>query len=117
MSDLLNDMQSELPSVSCSEGDGLRFLHLGDTPWVQGAMAIRHPEVIVLGGRLAEVGEILSTPMRVAIERSAIPSASASLVVRRSELEADADVVGAIVAAEALHASNESSLITIASTS
>ena len=89
--------------------------HLGVA--VAGLVNLLNPEVIVLGGRLAEVGEILSTPMRVAIERSAIPSASASLVVRRSELEADADIVGAIVAAEALHASNESSLITIASTS
>ncbi|MEP7330531.1 MAG: ROK family transcriptional regulator [Terracoccus sp.] len=89
--------------------------HLGVA--VAGLVNLLNPEVIVLGGRLAEVGEILSVPMRVAIERSAIPSASASLVVRRSELEADADVVGAIVAAEALHASNESPMITIASTS
>ncbi len=38
----------ELPAVTVSEHQGVRYLHLGDTPWVQGAMAIRHPEVIVL---------------------------------------------------------------------
>ena len=48
MSDLLNDIQSELPSVSCSEGDDLRFLHLGDTPWVQGCMRLRRPYTLEL---------------------------------------------------------------------
>jgi spermidine synthase len=38
---------SELPSATISEHEGVRFLHL-DTPWVQGAMLIREPRVIVL---------------------------------------------------------------------
>ncbi len=38
---------SELPFATISEHDGVRFLHL-DTPWVQGAMLIREPRVIVL---------------------------------------------------------------------
>jgi spermidine synthase len=37
----------DLPTATISEQDGIRFLHL-DTPWVQGAMAVRHPNVIVL---------------------------------------------------------------------
>jgi spermidine synthase len=37
----------ELPFATISEYDGVRFLHL-DTPWVQGAMLIREPRVIVL---------------------------------------------------------------------
>jgi spermidine synthase len=37
----------ELPFATISEQDGVRFLHL-DTPWVQGAMLIREPRVIVL---------------------------------------------------------------------
>ena len=37
----------ELPFATISEHDGVRFLHL-DTPWVQGAMLIREPRVIVL---------------------------------------------------------------------
>ncbi len=38
---------AELPFATISEQDGVRFLHL-DTPWVQGAMLIREPQVIVL---------------------------------------------------------------------
>ena len=38
---------AELPFATISEHDGVRFLHL-DTPWVQGAMLIREPRVIVL---------------------------------------------------------------------
>lgn len=45
-SDLANP-PSELPFATISEQDGVRFLHL-DTPWVQGAMLIREPSVIVL---------------------------------------------------------------------
>jgi spermidine synthase len=41
-------MTLELPSATISEQDGIRYLHLGDTPWVQGAMAVRAPRVIVL---------------------------------------------------------------------
>jgi spermidine synthase len=38
----------ELPGVTIAEHDGVRYLHLGDTPWVQGAMWLRAPNVIVL---------------------------------------------------------------------
>lgn len=37
----------ELPSATISEQDGVRYLHL-DSPWVQGAMFVRAPRVIVL---------------------------------------------------------------------
>jgi spermidine synthase len=36
-----------LPPATVSEEDGVRYLHLG-TPWVQGAMRIRKPQVIEL---------------------------------------------------------------------
>ncbi|GIX23494.1 MAG: spermidine synthase [Caldimonas sp.] len=36
-----------LPSVTLSESDGVRYLHL-DTPWVQGAMRVRKPDDIEL---------------------------------------------------------------------
>lgn len=32
-----------LPSVGMSESAGVRYLHLGDTPWVQGCMRIKRP--------------------------------------------------------------------------
>jgi spermidine synthase len=38
----------DLPSATIAEQDGLRTLHLGDTPWVQGAMLVREPRTIVL---------------------------------------------------------------------
>ncbi|MEO8296807.1 MAG: spermidine synthase [Burkholderiales bacterium] len=37
-----------LPCATLSEFDGVRYLHLGDTPWVQGAMRIRSPKTLVL---------------------------------------------------------------------
>jgi len=39
--------ERELPSATISEQDGVRYLHL-DSPWVQGAMFVRAPRVIVL---------------------------------------------------------------------
>jgi spermidine synthase len=44
---MTNPRKTELPEVTISESDGVRYLHLG-TPWVQGAMSIRQPRVIVL---------------------------------------------------------------------
>ena len=38
----------ELPSATISEFDGVRYLHLGDTPWVQGAMRLRKPRSLEL---------------------------------------------------------------------
>lgn len=37
-----------LPAASISEFDGVRFLHLGETPWVQGAMRLRKPQALEL---------------------------------------------------------------------
>jgi spermidine synthase len=37
-----------LPSASISEFDGVRYLHLGETPWVQGAMRLRKPHALEL---------------------------------------------------------------------
>jgi spermidine synthase len=39
--------ERELPSATISEQDGVRYLHL-DSPWVQGAMFVHAPRVIVL---------------------------------------------------------------------
>ena len=38
---------SSLPEATISEQDGVRYLHL-DTPWVQGAMLLKAPRVLVL---------------------------------------------------------------------
>ncbi len=39
---------SKPPEASVSEFDGVRYLHLGHTPWVQGALRVRKPKVIEL---------------------------------------------------------------------
>jgi spermidine synthase len=41
-------LKTEHPSVSFSEFEGVRYLHLGDTPWVQGAMNLRTPRTLEL---------------------------------------------------------------------
>ena len=41
-------MTAELPMVTIAEAGGLRTLHLGDTPWVQGAMDMDKPRELVL---------------------------------------------------------------------
>jgi spermidine synthase len=41
-------MTPTLPEAAISEHDGVRFLHLGATPWVQGAMRIAKPQAIEL---------------------------------------------------------------------
>jgi predicted NBD/HSP70 family sugar kinase len=89
--------------------------HLGVA--VAGLVNLVNPEVIVLGGQLAKVGSIITTPMRASLERCAIPSAAASVVVRFGQLDTDADVVGALVAATSLLPSGESALALSASTS
>lgn len=38
----------ELPSATIAEHDGVRTLHLGETPWVQGAMKLSAPRMLVL---------------------------------------------------------------------
>lgn len=40
--------QAPLPEASVEEHDGVRFLHLGDTPWIQGAMRLARPNAIEL---------------------------------------------------------------------
>lgn len=42
-----NDDDHDLPQVTISEQDGVRYLHLG-TPWVQGAMRIARPQQVEL---------------------------------------------------------------------
>jgi spermidine synthase len=41
-------LTTDLPSVSFSEHGDVRYLHLGDTPWVQGAMNLRQPRKLEL---------------------------------------------------------------------
>lgn len=66
-----------------------------------GVVNVLNPEVVVLGGQVSRVGEIVLRPMREAVERCAIPSAAASLDLRIGALgPEEADVRGALALAE-----------------
>ena len=80
---------------------------------VAGLVNLVNPEVIILGGQLSKVGSIITDPMLAALERCAIPSAAASVTLRRPELDADADVVGALAVAEARQAAAEGLMVAV----
>jgi predicted NBD/HSP70 family sugar kinase len=61
-----------------------------------------NPEVIVVGGLMAEAGTLIMDPLREALDRCAIPSAAATVELRRPELGDDADIEGAIHLASVL---------------
>jgi predicted NBD/HSP70 family sugar kinase len=83
--------------------------HLGVA--VAGLVNLVNPEVIVVGGQLAKVGPILTDPMLAALERCAIPSAAATVSMRVGELDANADIVGALAVAESVHAASEGLMV------
>jgi predicted NBD/HSP70 family sugar kinase len=68
-----------------------------------GLVNLLNPEIIVLGGQLARVGEVVLAPLREAIDRCAIPSAAASVEVVSAELGEEAELVGALTVAAQLH--------------
>ncbi|WP_253181907.1 ROK family transcriptional regulator [Cellulosimicrobium cellulans] len=57
------------------------------------------PEVVVVGGDLAEAGDILLAPLRTVLEQRTVPSASGPVTVVPSELGAAAEVRGALAVA------------------
>jgi len=57
------------------------------------------PELVVVGGQLAEAGELLLEPMRDAIESRAIPSVAGPVGIVEGELGASAEVRGALAVA------------------
>ena len=63
---------------------------------VAGLVNLFNPEVIVVGGQMAEAGDLIMQPLREALDRCAIPSAAATVELRAAELGDDADILGAI---------------------
>ncbi|MGL4745089.1 MAG: ROK family transcriptional regulator [Dermatophilaceae bacterium] len=81
---------------------------------VAGVVNLLNPQVVVLGGQVARVGEMILVPMREAIERCAIPSAAATVEVRVGALAADeADVVGALALADAQRAAEDRAALAV----
>jgi predicted NBD/HSP70 family sugar kinase len=58
-----------------------------------------NPEMVVVGGDLSAVGELLLGPLREAVMRSALPAATAGLDVVAGELGDRANVLGALALA------------------
>src|SRR5207247_724188 len=59
---------------------------------VAGLVNLLNPEVIVVGGLMAEAGDLIMHPLREALDRCAIPSAAATVELRRAELGDAADI-------------------------
>lgn len=64
-----------------------------------GMVNLLNPDRIVVGGELAHCAELLLEPLRVAVARSAVPSAVASVTVTRGVLAEQAEVLGALALA------------------
>lgn len=62
------------------------------------ALAV-NPQVVVIGGELAETGETLVAPLRAALQRYALPNRIAPLEVVRAGLGSRAEMVGALALA------------------
>lgn len=74
--------------------------HLGVA--VSNIVNLLNPDVIVLGGDLAPVADLLIPPMRDAVDRCAIPSAAATVAIRRGVLGDEAAIFGALAVAAAV---------------
>lgn len=66
---------------------------------VAGLATAVNPQVVVVGGELAETGEVLLGPLRDALGRSLTPNTVAPLEVVAGELGQDAEVLGALALA------------------
>lgn len=83
------------------EGDSACIRLLDDTGRAVGIAAANlcnliNPEVLVVGGALAEAGDLLLAPMRDVLIRYGVPSAVKHLSVRASELGARTHLMGAL---------------------
>ena len=56
-----------------------------------------NPQVVLVGGELAEAGELLIAPMRATIARHSPPNTVGSVQVQLGELGGEAEVVGALI--------------------
>jgi len=63
---------------------------------VAGLVIALNPQVVVVGGELAETGEVLVAPLREAIRQRVLPNQIAPLEVVAAELGEGAEVIGAL---------------------
>jgi len=94
LNDVLNRAENGDPGCRRVLGDA--GTHIGVA--AAGVVNLINPEVLVLGGRLARMGELLIGPIREAVDRCAIPSAAATVLVRTGVVT-DPELTGALVVA------------------
>lgn len=87
-----------------NQGDercGDAIAHAGATigTAVAGLALAVNPQVVVVGGELAETGETLVAPLRASLQRYALPNSIAPLEVVRAGLGTRAEMIGALALA------------------
>jgi spermidine synthase len=78
---------SDLPPVSLSECDGVRYLHLG-TPWVQGAMRMARPQHIELDYVQRMLASLLWRPSEMLGQGHAVQLGLGAAAITRFTLQA-----------------------------
>jgi spermidine synthase len=79
--------RQELPDVTISEHDGVRYLHLG-TPWVQGAMRMARPQQIELDYVQRMLASLLWIPTAALGEGHAVQLGLGAAAITRFTLQA-----------------------------
>jgi spermidine synthase len=77
----------ELPEVTISEHDGVRYLHLG-TPWVQGAMRMARPQLIELDYMQRMLASLLWIPSATLGAGHAVQLGLGAAAITRFSLQA-----------------------------
>ncbi len=80
-------MNRDLPSVTLSEHDGVRYLHLG-TPWVQGAMRLSRPQHVELDYVQRMLASLLWIPTDALGEGEAVQLGLGAASITRFTLQA-----------------------------
>lgn len=89
---------------AATDGDEVAAEAVAQLGWYLGLAAswlinAYNPEVVILGGGLAAIGEPVLAPMRAAVEEHALAPARSGVQVRASALGADAELRGALLLA------------------
>ena len=84
-----------------AEGDGVAQGVIGDVQKYLGiALAnivhLINPGMIILGGPVAQVGDLLITPLQTRIRELCLPAVGQSVRVVQSKHSSDANIVGAV---------------------
>ena len=90
-------LQAEAGDASCQRVIADAGRHIGIA--AASLCNLIDPDRIVIGGELAEAGEILLAPLRHALERSTLSTRGSVPDVVQSELGDKAEVMGAVLAA------------------